>query len=116
MGGKRCTVIDYLIGNEEAKEEVVEMRVRNKRDSDHQPLEVIMRGKGGRRKEKGGRRVRRGVWDKEECEAFRIYLGDVKMGEKDLDMEKRVLEVRIKETIEEVEKERNKGRDRGKGE
>lgn len=49
-----------------------------------------MRGKGGRRKEKGGRRVRRGVWDKEECEAFRIYLGDVKMGGKDLDMEKRV--------------------------
>ena len=39
-GGKRNTVIDYVIGNEECREKVKRLRVGDKIDSDHHPIGV----------------------------------------------------------------------------
>ncbi|EZA50332.1 hypothetical protein X777_11276 [Ooceraea biroi] len=38
-GGKGCTVIDYVMGDSDVRERVVEMRVRDKIESDHQPID-----------------------------------------------------------------------------
>ncbi|EZA56066.1 hypothetical protein X777_03893 [Ooceraea biroi] len=50
-GGKGCTVIDYIIGDREIRESVIEMRVTDKIDSDHQPVEVKIKGEVSREKE-----------------------------------------------------------------
>ncbi|EZA46548.1 hypothetical protein X777_00046, partial [Ooceraea biroi] len=47
-GGKGCTVIDYIIGDREIRESVIEMRVADKMDSDHQPVEVRIKGEVSR--------------------------------------------------------------------
>lgn len=63
---------------EQVRERVVSMKIGAKIDSDHQPVEVTLRGgmerRGKGRKEK---RLWRGVWDKEGCEEFRERLGKV---------------------------------------
>lgn len=48
--GRGNTVIDYIIGERETKERVKEMRVGDKVDSDHHPLELWIKGK---RRERG---------------------------------------------------------------
>jgi len=52
-GGRGCTVIDYIIGEGEVKDRVERMRIGDKVDSDHQPVEA-KRGEGKR--ERGQRR------------------------------------------------------------
>lgn len=45
-GGRGNIVIDYVIGNEENRERIRNLRIRNKVDSDHHPVEVeFKRGK-----------------------------------------------------------------------
>lgn len=39
-GDKGCTVIDYVMGNEEVRGKVRELRVGDKIDSDHHPIEA----------------------------------------------------------------------------
>lgn len=114
--GKGNTIIDYVLGNREIKEKVVKMRMGDNMDSDHQPVELTLRGEGEKWKTEGRRkRIWRGVWDEEGGEAFRKELGEMKLREKDLDTEKRELEERIRKTIKEVEKERKLGKDRKRG-
>lgn len=50
-GGKGSTVIDYIIGDRETREKVKRMRVGDRIDSDHHPLEIWIEGKrrGGKR-------------------------------------------------------------------
>lgn len=57
IGGKGCTVIDYIMGEEETKGKVKWLRVENKVDSDHHPIEAGIRGIGDRKR--GERRQRR---------------------------------------------------------
>lgn len=52
-GGKGPTVIDYVIGNGEVEKRVERLRVGDKIDSDHHPLEVWIRGE--RRHREGAR-------------------------------------------------------------
>lgn len=53
-GGKGDTVIDYVVGNREVKEGIKRMRIGDRVDSDHQPVEVTLRGERRRmRIEKG---------------------------------------------------------------
>jgi len=40
------TVIDYVIGDEETKESIRKMRIGDKVDSDHHPLEIWVGAKG----------------------------------------------------------------------
>lgn len=39
-GGRGGTVIDYVMGDNEVKENVERMKVGDKIDSDHQPVEI----------------------------------------------------------------------------
>lgn len=47
--GKENTVIDYVMGNREVREEVEKMVVGEKIDSDHHPVEVWIKGEKERR-------------------------------------------------------------------
>ncbi|EZA48016.1 hypothetical protein X777_14457 [Ooceraea biroi] len=54
MGGKGCTVIDYILGDREIRESIIEMRVADRIDSDHHPVEVRIKGEKSRKREKRG--------------------------------------------------------------
>lgn len=64
--GRGDTMIDYVMGDNEVKERVERMKVRDKIDSDHQPVEIWIRGdKERKREERKGRTTWKGVWDEE---------------------------------------------------
>lgn len=58
-GGKRCSVIDYVIEDKEMKKKIKRLRIENKVDMDHHPVEVWIKGVKVRR------RVRKEKKDKE---------------------------------------------------
>lgn len=61
-GGKENTVIDYVIGDEEVRERVGKLRIGERVDSDHHPVEVwIKRGDRKERRAKEGKGVKVGV-------------------------------------------------------
>lgn len=43
-GGRGGTVIDYILGDSEVRDRIERMRVGDRTDSDHQPVEVWIRG------------------------------------------------------------------------
>jgi len=73
-GATGNTVIDYVMGDEEMREKVENLKIGERIDSDHQPV-VIRIGKDKRSREKGRRenqrRMRRGIWNEEGREAYR---------------------------------------------
>lgn len=105
-GALGSTVIDYVLGDKEVKDRVREMKIGDKVDSDHQPVEVVIGGKdkwrGVRSKE---RRVWRGVWDVEGCDEFRQRLGEVEKAGAELEEEWKGMKSRLKKTLKEVEEE-----------
>lgn len=111
IGALGSTVIDYALGDKEVKDTVREMKIGDKVDSDHRPVEVIIRGKdkwrGVRSKEC---RVWRRVWDEEGCEKFRRRLGEVEEVGTELEEEWKGMESRLKKTLKEVEEERDSKR------
>lgn len=50
-GGKGNTVIDYVLGGLEVKERIVEMEVKCKIESNHQPVEIRIKGKGVKKRD-----------------------------------------------------------------
>lgn len=85
IGGRGSSVTDYLIGEEEVRKEVTSMRILDRVESDHQPLEVSLIGEGrreykGERKRIGGRR---GRWLMEEKWAFAEKMGEGRVGGED---------------------------------
>lgn len=54
--GRRGSVIDYVLGNEETRERVKRMRVENRVDSDYQPITVSVEGGGSRGKKRNNRK------------------------------------------------------------
>lgn len=44
-GGKGCTVIDYVIGDEKVRVKIGSMKIGDRVDSDHHPLEVLGGGR-----------------------------------------------------------------------
>lgn len=112
-GGVRCTVINYVVMKEETKEWVKKIRMGDKIDSDHQPVEVTMR-KRGRDREKQGRKERpwKGIWDKEGREKFRKKLEAEKRCEEKMETGRREMEKRDGGE----NKESNKGDREGKWE
>jgi len=63
IGGRRESVIDYILGEEEIREEMGYLEIRDRIESDHHSVIAWMR-KGERRRNGGGRKmVRKEVWD-----------------------------------------------------
>jgi len=110
-GGRGGSVIDYVIGNEELREEVEKMRIGENIDSDHQPVEVWI---GGEKEENSGREKRReerkggyrGTWNKEGCEEFRKRLGKVEYEGKEIEVEMERMEEKIRGSLKEWERDR----------
>jgi len=76
-GGKGNSTIDYVLGDEEVKEEIEELRIGERIDSDHHPVEVKVKGR--KRKRMIGKKERkewRGVWNEEGRKEFRHKLGE----------------------------------------
>lgn len=97
-------------GEGEGGESQRTMRVGDRVDSDHQPVEVWIKGGRVRRRERGKkRRGWRGVWDEEGRKEFVERLGRVETGGEDLEAGRKEVEKRIVEVLEEVEKGRNEG-------
>lgn len=48
-----CTVIDYLIGDEDVKERIKRMRIGDRIDSDHHSVEIWVEGRVDREEERG---------------------------------------------------------------
>lgn len=73
-GGRGESVINYVLVEELAREEILSMEVKEYVESDHHPLVVRLRRGGGRGREKRGRkgerRMCRGRWDEEGREMF----------------------------------------------
>lgn len=64
------------------------MKVEDKIDSDHQPVEIWIRGYEERKREGRKRRNRwRGVWDEKGREEFRERVGKVETDNKDWESE-----------------------------
>jgi len=64
--GARNTVIDYVMGDEEVREKIWGMRVKDKIDSDpHHPLVIILKGEERKERREGERkdRIKRGIWN-----------------------------------------------------
>lgn len=54
IGGRGDTVIDYVVENREVKERIIKIKIGDRVDSDHQPVEITME-KGEESRERKGR-------------------------------------------------------------
>lgn len=98
------------------KERVEEMRVGDRIDSDHQPVEVTMRGRGGEReKQRRTKKFWRGVWDKEGREEFRDKLGNVEKCGEEIETGRKEMEERKRIALKEIETKRGKIVNRKRG-
>ncbi|XP_067208444.1 golgin subfamily A member 6-like protein 25 [Linepithema humile] len=116
-GGKGNTVIDYVIADEDTRKKIKSLRIGDRIDSDHQPLEVWVKGerqgkKGRKSGSRGEGRIWRGVWNKEGCKEFKQRMEGIKLGEKEIGVEWEGMEREMKEAIREVE--RKLGKEEGK--
>ncbi|XP_029155012.1 uncharacterized protein PF11_0207-like, partial [Nylanderia fulva] len=116
-GGRGNTVIDYVIGNEDSGEKVRRLRIRDKVDSDHHPIEVEIEGwqRRERRKSRGGRR---GVWNEEGRRIFEgkvEEIGEIGGGEEEIDGEWERIEERMKEVLRATEEDWRKGKKEKRG-
>jgi len=88
-GGKGNT-IDYVLGDEEMREKVSSLKIRERIDSDHQPVVVRIKKdiKSAERERKGNRgRMRREIWNEEGREAFRNKMKGTELEERRARME-----------------------------
>jgi len=74
-----------VIGDKEVKERVERMRVGDKIDSEHHPLDVWIKGEIERRRGGSGERGNgRGVWNEQGKMIFRQKMGTIELGGEDL--------------------------------
>lgn len=107
-GGKGNIVINYVIGDEECREMVENFKIGGKVDSDHQPVEVEIKGElvkrnKGRRKEKN--RVGKGRWNEEGRKVFREKVRRIERKNVKIKEEWERVEERIREALRETEDE-----------
>jgi hypothetical protein len=101
IGSRWETVIDYGIVNEEAWDKVGELRIGEKGESDHLPLEISIQEtnheeNGRRREKKEQKKVIIKIWDEQGVEQYRRRLEKARFEEQHV--EKMVVE--LKEAIE----------------
>ncbi|XP_067206638.1 uncharacterized protein [Linepithema humile] len=115
-GGRGNTVIDYVIGEGEIRDRIEKMRIGDRVDSDHHPVEVWLRGEEERRalrRKRGG--GRRGIWDREGRKRFTEKMGRIQIGGKEIGEEWDNLESKIKEALKETEEELGRAEERRRG-
>lgn len=105
-GGKGNTIIDFMIIAEEVRDRVKRMRVDDRIDSDHRPIEVWIKGEMWERGKKRDRKAWRGVWNDERKEIFKQKMERVEIGEGELEEEWVEIGERMKEIMKEMELER----------
>jgi len=107
-GGKGNTVIDYIIGNEDVRANVENLIVGDRVDSDHHLLEVRIKGREQKSKERmKGResRNRRGNWNEYGRKEFKERIEKVLSEEGGRCLGKEEMERKMRGVICEVEKE-----------
>ncbi|KYN29366.1 hypothetical protein ALC57_01193, partial [Trachymyrmex cornetzi] len=116
LNGKGDSVIDYVLVDEETREEIEYMEMGDAIDTDHHPLVVAWkRGREkGNGKGKEGRGASRGILDEEGRVVFRELLGGVEWWEGKGEECMKETEGRIREILENIEKERGKEK-KGRG-
>jgi len=107
-GGRGNSTIDYVLGDEEVREEIEELRIGDKINSDHHPVEVKVKGrKRGRMIGKKERKERRGVWDEEGRKEFRQKLGECGgMRNESIERQWKEMEEKLKRALRELEEKR----------
>lgn len=113
IGGRGETVIDYMIGDNQAREKVKSMEVGDRIDSDLLPIIIEIESKRWERKEERKvKKVARGDWSREGKERFRRGIRWEEESDKEINEE---VEDRLNEIRRMVEEEEsNTGRERKK--
>lgn len=94
-GGKWNTVIDNAIGDLEVRERIKNLRIGDRVDSDHHPVEIWIEDRGDRKIRKRKRKRKwRGVWDEEGRKKFKQRLGKIDIGNCSLEEQWREMEER----------------------
>jgi len=111
-GGRRETVIDYILGNGEIRDRMERLEVGEEVDSDHHPVILWMKGKerGSEERRGGAGIIRRGTWDEEGRKEFRRGLGIIREEGKEIQQEMEEMGGRIKKTLEVCEEQRGYGK------
>jgi len=108
-GGRGNTIIDFVIGEEEARERIERLTIGDRIDSNHHPLEVWMKGGGVRRvMERREKKVWKGLWDTEGRERFKQKMGSIEIMEGSVEEHWKAVSGRVKSTLKEIEEERER--------
>ncbi|XP_066585917.1 golgin subfamily A member 6-like protein 22 [Prorops nasuta] len=110
VGHMGRSVIDYVVGDMETREEIREMEVEVRVESDHLPIVVKLDKERKKREERGRKgRVKRG-WEREQLERFKEKTERIEREEEE-GVEKRweKLQEEVRKVKEEVKKEKREG-------
>lgn len=88
------------------------MKIRDRVDLDHHPMEVMLKEKRRRGGSKGRKRFWRGVWNERGRKTFRERLGRMRQEEVELKKEWKGMEERMKEMLRETEEKKKKEKGR----
>jgi hypothetical protein len=100
-GSRGETVIDYVMVNEEAWDEIEEFKVGERVESDHMPLEVRTKGREKERSMKDvKRKIVKNIWTEEGKEKYRARLREAKYEEEEINEKVRELSENVKNATE----------------
>ncbi|KYN22023.1 hypothetical protein ALC57_05590 [Trachymyrmex cornetzi] len=108
QGEGRDSVIDYILIDEEMREEILYMKIEDEIDSNHHPLIVSLKADRDRRRGEGsvGKGACKGVWDDGGREVFGEMLGRMEWREGNGQEGRKKVEGKIREVLGNIEKDR----------
>ena len=80
IGERGNSIIDYVIGNQGATEEIIDMKVGKRTESDHMPLEIETVGGGTKLQKMRKRKKKRRKKGNEQTEVWKNIWRNVKTG------------------------------------
>ena len=76
------SVIDYVIGDDDTREEIKMVEIGDNTESDHHPIIVTFKGEEERKEiERRKKERKRGNWSEEGAKRFREKMKGIKVGE-----------------------------------
>ncbi|KAH0818181.1 hypothetical protein GEV33_004610 [Tenebrio molitor] len=116
IGSRGETVIDYVMVNEEAWDEIEEFKVGERVESDHMPLEVRTKGREKERSIKDvKRKIVKNIWTEEGKEKYRARLREAKYEEEEINEKVRELSENGREASSKKETKKLKKRKSNEG-